>query len=78
MKTYFRGAVAAIALTAAAMTTTVAQAADTIKVGILHSLSGTMAISETALRDTVLIADRDAPYGRIFVVSARSSAASQP
>src|SRR5260370_27849189 len=31
-------------------------AADTIKVGILHSLSGTMAISETSLRDTLLFA----------------------
>jgi urea transport system substrate-binding protein len=30
------------------------QAADTIKVGILHSLSGTMAISETALKDVML------------------------
>src|SRR5277367_351491 len=28
---------------------------DTIKVGVLHSLSGTMAISETTLNDTVLI-----------------------
>ncbi len=33
----------------------VAQAADTIKVGVLHSLSGTMAISETTLKDTVLM-----------------------
>jgi len=32
-----------------------AQAADTIKVGVLHSLSGTMAISETVLKDTVLM-----------------------
>src|SRR4029079_9537969 len=32
-----------------------AVAADTIKVGILHSLSGTMAISETALKNTALI-----------------------
>ena len=32
-----------------------AQAADTIKVGILHSLSGTMAISETALKETALM-----------------------
>lgn len=31
-----------------------AQAQDTIKVGILHSLSGTMAISETTLKDTML------------------------
>jgi len=30
--------------------------ADTIKVGVLHSLSGTMAISETVLKDTVLMA----------------------
>ena len=33
-----------------------AHAQDTIKVGILHSLSGTMAISETVLKDTVLMA----------------------
>ncbi|MGB7501953.1 MAG: transporter substrate-binding protein, partial [Azonexus sp.] len=32
-----------------------AQAADTIKVGVLHSLSGTMAISETALKETALM-----------------------
>jgi urea transport system substrate-binding protein len=32
-----------------------ALAADTIKVGVLHSLSGTMAISETTLKDTVLM-----------------------
>lgn len=32
-----------------------AQAADTIKVGVLHSLTGTMAISETTLKDTVLM-----------------------
>ncbi len=35
---------------------TLAHAADTIKVGVLHSLSGTMAISETVLKDTVLMA----------------------
>ena len=28
---------------------------DTIKVGILHSLSGTMAISETTLKDVMLM-----------------------
>ena len=43
----------AIALTALAATA--AQAAETIKVGVLHSLSGTMAISETTLKDTVLM-----------------------
>lgn len=32
-----------------------AHAAETIKVGILHSLSGTMAISETTLKDTMLM-----------------------
>ena len=33
-----------------------AKAQDTIKVGILHSLSGTMAISETVLKDVALMA----------------------
>jgi urea transport system substrate-binding protein len=32
------------------------RAEDTVKVGILHSLSGTMAISETSLRDVLLFA----------------------
>src|SRR5687768_5879456 len=31
-----------------------AQAEETVKVGVLHSLSGTMAISETSLRDVLL------------------------
>lgn len=31
-----------------------ASAADTVKVGVLHSLSGTMAISETSLKDVLL------------------------
>jgi len=38
-----------------AFLTVPAQAGDTIKVGILHSLSGTMAISETTLKDTMLM-----------------------
>tara|TARA_R110000787_G_scaffold16622_6_gene50302 strand:- start:13226 stop:14512 length:1287 start_codon:yes stop_codon:yes gene_type:complete len=38
-----------------ALTATVANAQDTIKVGILHSLSGTMAISETTLKDAMLM-----------------------
>ena len=33
-----------------------ASADDTVKVGVLHSLSGTMAISETSLRDVLLFA----------------------
>ncbi len=44
-------ALAGAALSFSALT----QAADTIKVGVLHSLSGTMAISETTLKDTVLM-----------------------
>ena len=36
-----------------------AQAGGTIKVGVLHSLSGTMAISETTLKDTVLMMIED-------------------
>jgi urea transport system substrate-binding protein len=40
-------------------------AEDTIKVGILHSLSGTMAISESVLKDTVLmlVADQNRKGG---------------
>jgi len=41
---------------AAALLACNVMAADTIKVGILHSLSGTMAISETSLRDVLLFA----------------------
>jgi len=37
------------------LSVSLAHAADTIKVGVLHSLSGTMAISETTLKDTVLM-----------------------
>src|SRR6201988_925274 len=43
----------ATALVATGMTA--ARADDTIKIGVLHSLSGTMAISETTLKDTVLM-----------------------
>jgi urea transport system substrate-binding protein len=38
-----------------AMVSVASAADDTIKVGVLHSLSGTMAISETTLKDTVLM-----------------------
>jgi urea transport system substrate-binding protein len=44
------------ALSVAAMISTQASAQDTVKVGVLHSLSGTMAISETSLRDVLLYA----------------------
>src|ERR1700726_1164816 len=46
-------AVAGLVLGLAGFTSAKA-ADDTIKVGVLHSLSGTMAISETTLKDTVL------------------------
>jgi urea transport system substrate-binding protein len=56
MKNQLRKFIAAIFL----MSTSLAvQAEDTIKVGILHSLSGTMAISETTLKDAVLMLIED-------------------
>jgi urea transport system substrate-binding protein len=44
------------ACSALSFTSLTTLAADTIKVGILHSLSGTMAISETVLKDVALMA----------------------
>jgi hypothetical protein len=46
---------AASALSLSLARVTVAQQSATIKVGVLHSLSGTMAISETTLKDTILM-----------------------
>ena len=51
-KSKFAGLAAASLLSVGA---SVSMAADTIKVGVLHSLSGTMAISETTLKDTMLM-----------------------
>ena len=51
MKKTFAKALVASALVSGMLV----HAADTIKVGVLHSLSGTMAISETTLKDTVLM-----------------------
>ncbi len=53
--TLMRTGLVAAGLVASAATSAFAQAGDTIKVGILHSLSGTMAISETTLKDVVLM-----------------------
>ena len=55
-------AVSALALS---MLSATSLAAETIKVGILHSLSGTMAISETTLKDTMelLIEEQNAKGG---------------
>ncbi|GGB38616.1 ABC transporter substrate-binding protein [Tistrella bauzanensis] len=52
MKLIVRTIASGIILAAAAAG---AHAAEPIKVGVLHSLSGTMAISETTLKDTVLM-----------------------
>ncbi len=52
-RNFIKATVLAAALSTIGMS---AHAADTIKVGILHSLSGTMAISETALKETALMA----------------------
>mgnify|MGYP000051842039 CR=1 FL=1 len=49
----------ASSIIAAGLATNLAYAADTIKVGVLHSMSGTMAISETTLKDTVLMMIQD-------------------
>ncbi|MEX2481596.1 MAG: urea ABC transporter substrate-binding protein [Gammaproteobacteria bacterium] len=43
------------AVAALVVSVTPVRAEDTIKVGVLHSLSGTMAISETTLKDTMLM-----------------------
>lgn len=45
----------ALAVPAALLASSLTFAAETIKVGVLHSLSGTMAISETTLKDTMLM-----------------------
>jgi urea transport system substrate-binding protein len=51
MKSYLKSLAVATCLTTGFTT---AQAEETVKVGVLHSLSGTMAISETSLRDVLL------------------------
>ena len=60
-----KASILSLSLAAAGLASLPSLAADTIKVGILHSLSGTMAISETALKETALmtIADINAHGG---------------
>ncbi|MBT7954368.1 MAG: urea ABC transporter substrate-binding protein [Rhodospirillaceae bacterium] len=55
MKNKFLTLAGASVIALSAFTGTAVQAADTIKIGVLHSLSGTMAISETTLKDTMLM-----------------------
>jgi urea transport system substrate-binding protein len=50
-----RGLLGGAALIASLAMGSAAYAQDTIKVGVLHSLSGTMAISETTLKDVMLM-----------------------
>jgi urea transport system substrate-binding protein len=54
-RTFLKAAVLSASIAAIGGLSSSAYAADTIKVGILHSLSGTMAISETALKETALM-----------------------
>jgi len=55
MKRRYALKAAGAAIAASGLLSFSALAADTIKVGILHSLSGTMAISETVLKDVALM-----------------------
>jgi urea transport system substrate-binding protein len=50
---FIKASVAAVAVAFAGVAG--AQSKDSIKIGVLHSLSGTMAISETALKDVALM-----------------------
>src|SRR5687768_4419182 len=67
MKRLLRSAFCTLAASAASVLVLPAPAAhaqeDTVKVGVLHSLSGTMAISETSLRDVVLMAVEEVNAG---------------
>lgn len=55
LKSYITGAALGAVMAASAAFHGAVAADDTIKVGILHSLSGTMAISETTLKDAMLM-----------------------
>ncbi|MCI5078305.1 urea ABC transporter substrate-binding protein [Oricola sp.] len=59
------GVLASAAIAASALVPAASAQEDTIKVGILHSLSGTMAISETTLKDVMemLIDEQNAKGG---------------
>src|SRR6478609_7276307 len=55
LKSYITGAALGAVMSATAAFHGAVAADDTIKVGVLHSLSGTMAISETTLKDVMLM-----------------------
>ncbi len=50
-----KNALSAVALSLTTLGSGLVVAEETIKVGVLHSLSGTMAISETTLKDTMMM-----------------------
>ena len=52
---WWRNAAVIAGASVLSLSAAITHAADTIKIGVLHSLSGTMAISETTLKDTVLM-----------------------
>ncbi|HEX9179060.1 MAG TPA: urea ABC transporter substrate-binding protein [Burkholderiales bacterium] len=54
-RSFVKALTTGVSLAAFGLLSGTAAAADTIKVGVLHSLSGTMAISETALKDVALM-----------------------
>jgi urea transport system substrate-binding protein len=54
-KSAFAAVVAATVAAGVVTGSAAAQSTDTVKIGILHSLSGTMAISETTLKDVMLM-----------------------
>src|SRR6185503_802794 len=54
MKRKLTSSLSLLAGAAVALLAATAMAAETVKVGVLHSLSGTMAISETSLKDVLL------------------------
>src|SRR5258708_37212167 len=57
----------------------VLRAQETVKIGVLHSLSGTMAISEVSLRDVVLMAVEEInAKGGVMVHRAPPSSSAPP
>ncbi len=74
-----RVALSAALATAGLAVGTAAIAADPIKVGVLHSLSGTMAISETSLKDVALMTiDEINAKGGVMGKQARGRSSSTP
>ena len=59
LKTGLVAAGAGVAVASGLPTIAIAQSKEPIKIGVLHSLSGTMAISEVSLRDVVLMATEE-------------------